>query len=51
MGYVEEDRLFIDAILDGTNLPSQLRTDDLLSSLLDGIYESAKTDNQLDFRK
>jgi myo-inositol 2-dehydrogenase/D-chiro-inositol 1-dehydrogenase len=48
-GYVEEDRLFIDAILSGTKPPVTAEDGYLLSRLLDGIYESAKTGNQLDF--
>ena len=49
-GYVEEDRLFVDAILNGTKPPVTAEDGYLLSKLLDGIYESAKTGNQLDFR-
>jgi myo-inositol 2-dehydrogenase / D-chiro-inositol 1-dehydrogenase len=50
-GYVEEDRLFVDAILNGTKPPVTADDGYLLSKLLDGIYESAKTGNQVDFRK
>jgi predicted dehydrogenase len=50
-GYVEEDRLFVDAIPNGTKPPVTADDGYLLSRLLDGIYESAKTGSQLDFRK
>jgi myo-inositol 2-dehydrogenase / D-chiro-inositol 1-dehydrogenase len=50
-GYVEEDRLFVDAILNGTKPPVTAEDGYLLSRLLDGIYESAKTGKQLNFRK
>ena len=50
-GYVEEDRLFIDAIINGSKPPVTAEEGYLLSRLLDGIYESAKTGKQLDFRK
>ena len=50
-GYIEEDRLFVDAILNGSKPPVTADDGYLLSRLLDGIYESAKTGNQLDFRK
>jgi myo-inositol 2-dehydrogenase/D-chiro-inositol 1-dehydrogenase len=50
-GYVEEDRLFIDAIVNGSKPPVTAEDGYLLSRLLDGIYESAKTGKPLDFRK
>lgn len=50
-GYVEEDRLFIDSILNGTKPPVTAVDGYLLSELLEGIYESAKTGNQVDFRQ
>ena len=50
-GYVEEDRLFVDAILNGSKPPVTAEDGYLLSRLLGGVYESAKTGNQLDFRK
>jgi myo-inositol 2-dehydrogenase / D-chiro-inositol 1-dehydrogenase len=50
-GYVEEDRLFIDAIVNGSKSPVTPEEGYLLSRLLNGIYESAKTGKQLDFRK
>jgi myo-inositol 2-dehydrogenase/D-chiro-inositol 1-dehydrogenase len=50
-GYVEEDRLFIDSVVSGTQPPVTAEDGYLLSRLLDGIYESAKTGKQLDFRK
>jgi myo-inositol 2-dehydrogenase / D-chiro-inositol 1-dehydrogenase len=48
---VEEDRLFIDAIVNGSKPPVTAEDGYLLSRLLDGIYESAKTGKPLDFRK
>jgi myo-inositol 2-dehydrogenase / D-chiro-inositol 1-dehydrogenase len=50
-GYVEEDRLFIDAIVNGSKPLVTAEDGYLLSRLLDGIYESAKTGKPLDFRK
>jgi myo-inositol 2-dehydrogenase / D-chiro-inositol 1-dehydrogenase len=50
-GYVEEDRLFVDAIVNGSKPPVSAEDGYLLSKLLDGIYESAKTGKQLDFRQ
>jgi myo-inositol 2-dehydrogenase/D-chiro-inositol 1-dehydrogenase len=50
-GYLEEDRLFVDAILNGTKPPVTADDGYLLSRLLDGIYESAQAGNQVDFRK
>jgi len=50
-GYVEEDRRFIDAIVNGSKTPVTAEEGHLLSRLLDGIYESAKTGKQLDFRR
>ena len=48
---MEEDRLFIDAIVNGSKPPVTAEDGYLLSKLLDGIYESAKTGKLLDFRK
>ena len=42
---------FIDAIVNGSKPPVTAEEGYLLSRLLDGIYESAKTGKQLDFRK
>ena len=50
-GYVEEDRLFVDAIVNASKPPVTAEDGYLLSKLLDGIYESAKTGKQLDFRQ
>ena len=50
-GYVEEDRLFVDAIVNGSKPPVTAEDGYLLSKLLDGIYESAKTGKHLDFRQ
>ncbi|GAX89649.1 Gfo/Idh/MocA family protein [Effusibacillus lacus] len=50
-GYVEEDRLFIDAILNGTKPPVTAEDGYLSTRLLDAIYESARTGKQIDFRQ
>lgn len=50
-GYVEEDRLFIDAIVHGTKPPVTAEDGYRSIRLLEAIYESAKTRKQIDFRQ
>ncbi|SMO41537.1 Gfo/Idh/MocA family protein [Melghirimyces algeriensis] len=50
-GYREEDRLFVDAILDGTQPPVTAEDGFRSIQLLESIYESAKTGKSIDFRK
>ncbi|WP_025027206.1 Gfo/Idh/MocA family protein [Caldalkalibacillus mannanilyticus] len=50
-GYVEEDRLFIDAILEGTKPPVDAEDGFRSIQLLEAIYESAKTGKHIDFRE
>jgi myo-inositol 2-dehydrogenase / D-chiro-inositol 1-dehydrogenase len=50
-GYIEEDRLFIDAILHGTKPPVTAEDGFRSIQLLDAIYESAKTGKMIDFRQ
>lgn len=49
-GYVEEDRLFIDAILNGTKAPVTAEDGYLSTRLLEAIYESARTGRVIDLR-
>jgi myo-inositol 2-dehydrogenase / D-chiro-inositol 1-dehydrogenase len=50
-GYIEEDRLFIDAIVHGTKPPVTAEDGFRSIQLLDAIYESAKTGKLIDFRQ
>ncbi|UOF90342.1 Gfo/Idh/MocA family oxidoreductase [Fodinisporobacter ferrooxydans] len=50
-GYMEEDRLFIDAIVNGTKPPVTADDGYLSIRLLNAIYESGKTGNKIDFRQ
>ncbi|UFJ42686.1 Gfo/Idh/MocA family oxidoreductase [Brevibacillus humidisoli] len=47
-GYIEEDRLFIDAIVNGTNPPVTAEDGFQSIRLLETIYESAKTGKTID---
>ncbi|AQS56183.1 Gfo/Idh/MocA family protein [Novibacillus thermophilus] len=49
-GYAEEDRLFIDAIVEGTKPPVTAEDGFLSIRLLEAIYESARTGQRIDFR-
>ncbi|SEN20064.1 Gfo/Idh/MocA family protein [Lihuaxuella thermophila] len=49
-GYTEEDRLFIDAIVKGTQPPVTAEDGYRSIQLLEAIYESAKTGKTIDFR-
>jgi myo-inositol 2-dehydrogenase / D-chiro-inositol 1-dehydrogenase len=46
-GYIEEDKLFIDAIVSGTKPPVTAEDGYLSTLLLESIYESAKTGKQI----
>lgn len=50
-GYAEEDRLFIDAIVHGTNPPVTAEDGYRSIQLLEAIYESARTGKMIDFRQ
>lgn len=50
-GYIEEDRLFIDAILKGTKPPVTAEDGYRSIELLEAIYESARTGERIDFRQ
>jgi myo-inositol 2-dehydrogenase/D-chiro-inositol 1-dehydrogenase len=50
-GYVEEDRLFIDAIVKGTKPPVTAEDGYRSIQLLETIYESARTGNRIDLRQ
>ncbi|OYD07402.1 Gfo/Idh/MocA family protein [Paludifilum halophilum] len=50
-GYAEEDRLFIDAIVQGTQPPVAAEDGFRSIQLLEAIYESAKTGKSIDFRQ
>lgn len=50
-GYVEEDRRFIDAILDGTEPPVSVEDAYRSAVLIDAIYESANTGKEVDLTK
>ncbi|MFC7440301.1 Gfo/Idh/MocA family protein [Laceyella putida] len=50
-GYAEEDRLFIDAIVQGTQPPVTAEDGFRSIQLLEAIYESAKTGKRIDFRQ
>jgi myo-inositol 2-dehydrogenase/D-chiro-inositol 1-dehydrogenase len=50
-GYVEEDRLFIDAIVNGTKPPVTAEDGYLSTRLLEAIYESGRTGKRIDFRE
>ncbi|WP_085524574.1 Gfo/Idh/MocA family protein [Tuberibacillus sp. Marseille-P3662] len=49
-GYIEEDQLFIDAIINGTKQPVTAEDGYLSTQLLESIYESARTGQQIDLR-
>jgi len=49
-GYAEEDRLFIDAIVEGTKPPVTAEDGFLSIRLLEAVYESARTGQRIDFR-
>lgn len=46
-GYVEEDRLFIDALVDGTKQPVDAEDGYATAKLIDAIYESARTGEKI----
>jgi myo-inositol 2-dehydrogenase / D-chiro-inositol 1-dehydrogenase len=48
-GYIEEDRLFVDAILNETKPPVTAGDGYLLSRLLDGIYETCQNRQSVGF--
>ncbi|GIM46638.1 oxidoreductase [Collibacillus ludicampi] len=50
-GYMEEDRLFIDAIVNGTKPPVTAEDGYLSIRLLEAIYESGRTGKRIDFRE
>ncbi|WP_229751859.1 Gfo/Idh/MocA family protein [Marinithermofilum abyssi] len=50
-GYAEEDRLFIDAVVQGTKPPVTAEDGFRSVQLLEAIYESAKTGKHIDFRQ
>ncbi|MBO8163516.1 MAG: Gfo/Idh/MocA family oxidoreductase [Brevibacillus sp.] len=50
-GYAEEDRLFIDAIVEGTKPPVSAEDGFRSIRLLEAIYESARTGKRIDFRQ
>lgn len=50
-GYVEENRLYIDAILNGTQPPVTAEDGYLTTRLVEAVYESAKTGEVIDFRQ
>lgn len=50
-GYVEEDRRFIDAVIDGTEPPVPVEDAFRSAELVEAIYESAKNGKEIDLRK
>lgn len=50
-GYIEEDRLFIDAIVNGSQPPVTAEDGYHSIRLLEAVYESAKSGKRVDFRQ